>query len=111
MANSTWNDDERDTSHHLKYEQPEKEHMSLKDVLKSLHRDESETKYRWTYENYKEEVEKRKMKNTVNAPDVYEDAPEITPNVEPEDDTETDAEQIQNGEIMDKEIYKKCLYS
>ena len=110
---SEWIEDERDTRHNLSYTPQsrvvlEEEVKPLCKILKEYYEEEQESRYRWTHNDYKREVEKRRLQKVikVNVPKqkVFKKSTS-TSVVEQYQDEEV------NGDIMEKAIYKKCLYS
>lgn len=119
-----WNDDDRDTKM-VKYIVSYKEEpsQSVCDALKQLYKDQENSQYTWSKDDYNEETKKRlqkthrpivlpPIKKIVPKPVVL-DTPSVSVPVKlpiPEkDDSDDDIEY--NDDILENQIYKKCWYS
>lgn len=115
---SHWNDDERDTRTSTYHGTPTRstgrEDVTVCQALKDFYRDQRESLYSWTYQDYKQELEKRQArKHILQSPQKQMkvvEREELYLSEEKPIPQETTAEEF-NNEIMENEIYKKSWYS
>lgn len=106
---ANWNDDDRDTrvSFHSYSSSPKvEETQSVCLAVRDYFRDQKESLYTWTVENYNAELNKR-INCVLPPPIIQED--EVQTSL-PMAEEKPDQEEF-NNEIMDNQIYKKSMYS
>ena len=126
-----WNDDERDTSHNLNLQSnilsKKETYIPIGDIMREIHNDNNKEKYTWTHQDYIDETSRRKAKMYVARPllmplkivplsqkqdiNIDEEFTTNTATISASVATASLAESEYNNEIMDKQIYRKCMYS
>ena len=121
-----WNDDDRDTSVSVStcYRLPQNDVIhptSVCDVMREFYKDQRESQYTWTIDDYEDEV-KRRLKQAYmpvffhskfvpsQAMDMQSEPVQTDIQNTQEDCIDEEVEQI-NDDILEKQIYKKCWYS
>lgn len=105
---SNWNDDERDVRVSMYSYRPSErveENQSVCAVLRDYFKDQKDSLYSWTLEDYNAELSKR-LNQAVPPPPPLQCDEEVPPPVEEKQDQEEF-----NNEILDNQIYKKSMYS
>ncbi len=111
-----WDDDERNTSIRSHKFNSSVEHKSISacDVMRDFYKDEKNSRYTWTEDDYRCEIKRRivQAKLPFMSPKASIIKNEIIiKKVEADDDEEEIVPEQLNDEILENQIYKKCWYS
>jgi hypothetical protein len=107
MPSDNWIEDERDKRHNIVYSKSSevREEKSLCDILKEYYKEEQESRYTWSHNDHKKEIEKRKMPTVPKPPRIVQEV-----KVNQKEDVAYQDEEF-NDDLMEKTIYRKCWYS